>query len=92
MSRLFFVHDQPAPVRPDVLYLERRTDLPIIGAGGSLCLDVALEKLDAGATLVQLYTGLVYSGLRLVHDINLHLLKTRSARPLTQSPNCSITQ
>ncbi|MCS6909026.1 MAG: quinone-dependent dihydroorotate dehydrogenase [Anaerolineales bacterium] len=75
-----------------VRYLARRTDLPIIGVGGILCPDDALEKLDAGATLVQLYTGLVYSGPGLVHDINLHLLKTRSARPLTQLPNCSITQ
>lgn len=60
-----------------IRYLARRADLPIIGVGGILCAADALEKLDAGATLVQIYTGLVYAGPGLVHDINLHLLKSR---------------
>ncbi|HEU5317528.1 MAG TPA: dihydroorotate dehydrogenase (quinone), partial [Chloroflexota bacterium] len=36
--------------------------LPIIGAGGISQPDHALEKLDAGASLIQLYTGLIYEG------------------------------
>jgi dihydroorotate dehydrogenase len=40
--------------------------LPIIGAGGIMSGADAKEKLDAGATLVQLYTGLVYRGPELV--------------------------
>jgi dihydroorotate dehydrogenase len=36
--------------------------LPIIGVGGVSSPDDAREKLDAGATLVQLYTGLIYEG------------------------------
>jgi dihydroorotate dehydrogenase len=36
--------------------------LPIVGVGGISHPDHALEKLDAGATLVQVYTGLVYAG------------------------------
>ncbi|MBI4061668.1 MAG: quinone-dependent dihydroorotate dehydrogenase [Elusimicrobia bacterium] len=36
--------------------------LPIIGAGGIATADDARERLDAGADLVQLYTGLVYGG------------------------------
>ena len=42
--------------------------LPIIGAGGVLCGADARAKLDAGATLVQLYTGLIYRGPALVAD------------------------
>jgi dihydroorotate dehydrogenase len=36
--------------------------LPIIGVGGVMSADDARQKLDAGAALVQLYTGLVYGG------------------------------
>ncbi|HEY0877179.1 MAG TPA: quinone-dependent dihydroorotate dehydrogenase [Zeimonas sp.] len=39
---------------------------PIIGVGGILCADDARAKLVAGATLVQLYTGLIYRGPALV--------------------------
>jgi dihydroorotate dehydrogenase len=48
--------------------------LPIIGVGGIITPDDALAKLDAGAWLVQLYTGLIYSGPGLVRAINLSLL------------------
>ncbi len=40
--------------------------LPIIGVGGILSGDDAKEKIDAGATLVQIYTGLIYRGPDLV--------------------------
>ena len=45
-------------------YIARATDgrLPIIGVGGIMDEVSAGEKLDAGATLVQLYTGLIYRG------------------------------
>ena len=45
-------------------YISRTTNgrLPIIGVGGIMDEASAGEKLDAGATLVQLYTGLVYRG------------------------------
>jgi dihydroorotate dehydrogenase len=42
--------------------------LPIIGVGGILCGADAKEKIDAGATLVQLYTGLIYRGPALVAE------------------------
>jgi dihydroorotate dehydrogenase len=42
--------------------------LPIIGVGGILSGADAREKIDAGATLVQLYTGLIYRGPRLVSE------------------------
>jgi dihydroorotate dehydrogenase len=45
-------------------YIARTTEgrLPIIGVGGIMDEESAGEKLDAGATLVQLYTGLIYRG------------------------------
>lgn len=47
-----------------VRYLYRRTGgrVPIIGVGGVFTADDAYRKIRAGATLVQLYTGLVYGG------------------------------
>ena len=41
---------------------------PIIGVGGLMTPDDIRAMLDAGATLVQLYTGLVYNGMKLVRD------------------------
>ena len=49
---------------------------PIIGVGGIHTAADALEKLEAGASLVQLYTGFIYEGPKLVKDINLRLLET----------------
>ena len=48
---------------------------PIIGVGGIHSAEDALEKLDAGASLVQLYTGFIYEGPQLIKDINLKLLE-----------------
>ena len=42
--------------------IARQTSLPIIGVGGVRTAVDAQQKLDAGASLVQLYTGLVYEG------------------------------
>lgn len=47
---------------------------PIIGVGGIHSKKDALEKLDAGASLVQLYTGFIYEGPKLIRDINKALL------------------
>ena len=48
---------------------------PIIGVGGIHSAEDALEKLDAGASLVQLYTGFIYEGPELINDINQKILK-----------------
>ena len=48
---------------------------PIIGVGGIHTAEDALAKIEAGATLVQIYTGFVYSGPRLIKDINKAILK-----------------
>jgi dihydroorotate dehydrogenase len=44
-------------------------NLPIIAAGGIMSADNAAEKLDAGASLVQIYSGFIYQGPKLVADI-----------------------
>lgn len=44
-------------------------NVPIIGAGGIFSAQDALDKRNAGAKLVQLYTGFVYQGPKLIHDI-----------------------
>lgn len=48
---------------------------PIIGVGGIHTAKDAIEKLDAGADLVQIYTGFIYEGPRLIKNINKALLK-----------------
>lgn len=44
-------------------------DYPIIGVGGIMSPEDALEKIEAGASLVQVYTGFVYHGPALARDI-----------------------
>ena len=48
---------------------------PIIGVGGIHSAEDALEKLNAGADLVQIYTGFIYEGPGLIKKINKALLK-----------------
>jgi dihydroorotate dehydrogenase len=47
---------------------------PIIGVGGIHSAEDAIEKLEAGASLVQLYTGFIYEGPQLIKDINKKIL------------------
>lgn len=53
-------------------------DFPIIGVGGIMSPEDALEKLDAGADLVQLYTGFIYEGPGLIKRINKRILDRMS--------------
>lgn len=68
-----------APVRGISTYVvtglasELNGKIPIIAAGGILSGKDAQEKLDAGASLVQVYSGLIYQGPQLVEEI-LHTL------------------
>lgn len=54
--------------------LRGMTALPIIGVGGIACAGDAREKLDAGAILLQAYTGFIYRGPRMVAEIVSGLL------------------
>ncbi|WP_224483694.1 quinone-dependent dihydroorotate dehydrogenase [Robertkochia aurantiaca] len=56
------------------LHRESGGSFPIIGVGGIHSAEDALEKLDAGASLVQLYTGFIYEGPALIKSINKALL------------------
>ncbi len=47
--------------------------LPIISAGGIMHPDDAKKRLDMGATLIQIYTGMIYRGPALVQDILRHI-------------------
>ena len=52
-----------------VRLLRKHTSLPIIASGGVMTADDAMEKFNAGANLVQLYTGFIYEGPSLVKQI-----------------------
>ncbi len=60
-----------------IRYLAQKSEkaFPIIGVGGIHSAEDALEKLDAGADLVQVYTGFVYEGPALVKKINKSILR-----------------
>jgi dihydroorotate dehydrogenase len=51
---------------------------PIIGVGGIHTAKDALEKLEAGASLVQLYTGFIYEGPKLIKEINKAILSAKT--------------
>jgi dihydroorotate dehydrogenase len=60
-----------------IRYLHQKSggQIPIIGVGGIHSVADALEKLDAGASLIQLYTGFVYEGPVLIRQIKKALLQ-----------------
>ena len=57
------------------LYELTRGRIPLVGVGGIFTADDAWEKIAAGASLVQLYTGFIYEGPRIAQQINEGLLK-----------------
>ncbi|MGR3540891.1 MAG: quinone-dependent dihydroorotate dehydrogenase [Hasllibacter sp.] len=59
--------------------------MPLIGVGGIATAGDALERIEAGATAVQLYTALVYGGLSLARAIPLGLDRLLEARGATLS-------
>jgi len=61
-----------------IRYISQKTNgkIPIIGVGGILTPADAIEKLNAGASLIQIYTGFIYEGPLLVKQINKAILKT----------------
>ena len=57
------------------IYRSTRGALPIIGVGGIFTAEDAWEKIGAGASLVQLYTGLIYEGPSVARRINEGLIE-----------------
>ncbi len=60
-----------------IKYLSEKSKkaFPIIGVGGIHSADDALEKLNAGADLIQIYTGFIYEGPKLVKTVNKAILE-----------------
>jgi dihydroorotate dehydrogenase len=60
-----------------IAYLHQKSNgqIPIIGVGGIHSAEEAIEKLNAGACLIQLYTGFIYEGPGLIKKINQAILK-----------------
>ncbi|MFC7234992.1 quinone-dependent dihydroorotate dehydrogenase [Halosegnis marinus] len=57
-----------------IRFVAERTDVPVVGVGGVSDAEGAYEKIRAGASVVQLYTALVYEGPTVARDINRGLL------------------
>lgn len=57
------------------LHKHSKGQFPIIGVGGIHSADDAIKKLEAGASLVQLYTGFIYEGPSLIKDIKRKLIQ-----------------
>ena len=55
-------------------YKESKGEIPIIGVGGVTSGLTAYEKIKAGASLLQLYTGMVYEGPGIVKKIKSELI------------------
>jgi dihydroorotate dehydrogenase len=62
-----------------VRYINQKSEgkLPIIAVGGIMSVQDALNMLDAGATLIQIYTGFIYEGPGLARRINRAILERR---------------
>lgn len=61
-----------------IKYISKRTNrqLPIIAVGGIMSPENAKQMLDAGASLVQIYSGFIYNGPAFIKKINKYLAKT----------------
>ena len=55
------------------LYNKSKGTIPIIGVGGITTTKDVLEKLEAGASLVQVYTGFIYQGPSMIKKLNKSL-------------------
>ncbi|MCE2743100.1 MAG: quinone-dependent dihydroorotate dehydrogenase [Fluviicola sp.] len=62
-----------------IKYLAEKSNksFPIIGVGGIHSAEDAIEKLNAGADLIQLYTGFIYEGPALIKRINKAILQSK---------------
>ncbi|MBR6465557.1 MAG: quinone-dependent dihydroorotate dehydrogenase [Bacteroidales bacterium] len=72
-----------------VKYIRHKTNghLPIIASGGIMTPKQALDLLDSGASLIQIYTGWIYNGPKFVKKISKYIVKTLEERKLQASQN-----
>jgi dihydroorotate dehydrogenase len=52
-----------------IRHIAQKTRMPIIGCGGIFDIDSAREKIEAGAKLLQVYTGFIYRGPNLIREL-----------------------
>jgi dihydroorotate dehydrogenase len=57
------------------LSLKCNKSIPIVAVGGIFSAEDAIDKIEAGASLVQIYTGFIYEGPALIKKINQEILK-----------------
>ena len=62
------------------LFAKSKGGFPIIASGGIHSVEDAMEKFDAGASLIELYTGFIYQGPLLVKQINKEVLRRRKLK------------
>lgn len=75
------------------LYQRAGKQMTIIGCGGIFSAEDAFEKIQAGASLVQVYTGLIYEGPRLIRNINrglAALLRRRGFSSVQEAVGASV--
>ena len=71
--------------RAVVAFLAQRTDLPVIGVGGITDAEQGEAMLDAGARLLQVYTGFVYRGPALLSELDaMHVARAGAHRDRTR--------
>jgi dihydroorotate dehydrogenase len=65
-----------------IRYISKKTNgnMPIIGVGGIMNPKDALDKIEAGADLIQIYTGFIYEGPSIVKKINQYLSKNNESQ------------
>jgi len=69
--------------------------IPLIGVGGIFTAEDAWEKICAGASLAQLYTGFIYQGPRIVREINqglVQILKREGFAKIDEAVGCKVKQ
>lgn len=77
------------------LYRQTRGTLPIIGVGGIFNAADAWEKISAGASLIQIYTGLVYEGPAICRSVVNGLtekMRSRGLNSLSQAVGCEVNK
>ena len=60
-----------------IRYISEKSNgtIPIIGVGGIMSVQDTIDKLEAGASLIQVYTGFIYEGPGFVKQINKALIE-----------------
>ena len=71
-----------------LIHKHSKGKVPIVGVGGIMSPEDALEKLNAGASLIQVYTGFIYNGPSFIYNINKEIIKQNTS--MIKGSFCSI--